>query len=149
MADVRLSLPAILMLLLAGCATGSPEKTRAHFEECKEQSGYKTAVLTEVNPDGSFLYKGDDPAANNALKACLSGKGHSMSTARQAKAEADFIACTNELGARGAVLTYVGPNGEFKWRPGTGGSVSIAQAKPMMDCMRAKGYRFYDGPTPR
>jgi hypothetical protein len=133
-------------LIFVACATGSVEKTRAHFEECKEQSGYKTATLTEVNSDGSFLYTGDDPEANKVLKDCLSRKGHPMSTTQQAKVEKAFYECARDVGARGASITSVAPDGAFKWRVDGGGEVSIAQQKTLMACMRAKGFRFYDGP---
>jgi hypothetical protein len=135
------------MLLPAGCATGSPEKTRAHFEECKEQTGYKTATLTKVNPDGSFVYKGDDAEANKTLKACLDSKGHSMSTTQQAKVETDFYDCAREVGARGASVV-VAADGSWKSSIAGGGEVSIAQNKTLMACMRAKGNRVYDGPGP-
>ncbi len=70
-------------------------------------------------------------------------------TPKQVKVETDFNDCVRDLGARGPTLISVSPDGAFKWRPGTGGEVSIAQEKTMMACMRAKGYRFNDGPTPR
>jgi len=70
-------------------------------------------------------------------------------TPKQVKVETDFNDCVRDLGARGPALTSVSPDGAFKWRPGTGGEVSIAQEKTMMACMRGKDYRFNDGPTPR
>jgi hypothetical protein len=79
----------------------------------------------------------------------LSGCASQVQTPKQVKVEADFGDCAKDLGARGPTLTYLGPNGDFRWRPGASGEVSIAQEKTMVACMRAKGYRFYDGPTPR
>ncbi len=79
----------------------------------------------------------------------LAGCASQGQTPKQVKVETDFADCAKDLGARGPALTYVGPNGDFKWRPGSSGEVSIAQEKTMVACMRAKGYRFYDGPTPR
>jgi hypothetical protein len=53
---------------------GSPEKTRANFEACKQQTGYPSATLMKLNPDGSFgyRYEGDD----KVFLRCLRDKGH-------------------------------------------------------------------------
>jgi hypothetical protein len=48
---------------------------RADFEACRERSGYWGASITEINPDGTFRWTGDDPEANKVLKACLVGRG--------------------------------------------------------------------------
>ena len=53
-------------------------------------------------------------------------------TPKQVKVETDFNDCVRDLGARGPTLISVSPEGQFKWRAGTGGEVSIAQEKPMI-----------------
>jgi hypothetical protein len=56
-------------------SSGNPEKSRTAFEACKTETGYASATLTELNSDGSFRYRGDDPKANAGFKSCLRGKG--------------------------------------------------------------------------
>jgi hypothetical protein len=58
-----------------GLSSGNPEKTRTAFEACKAETEYASAWLTEVNPDGSFRYRGDDPKVNTGFKSCLRDKG--------------------------------------------------------------------------
>jgi len=58
-----------------GGSAGNPEKTKATFEACKTETGYASATLTELNSDGGFRYRGDDPEANKAFKVCLRDKG--------------------------------------------------------------------------
>jgi len=59
-----------------GAWSGAPaEKTRTVFEACKAETGYTSATLTEVNADGSFRYRGDDPKTNTVFKSCLRDKG--------------------------------------------------------------------------
>jgi hypothetical protein len=53
-------------------------------------------------------------------------------TPKQVKVETDFTDCIRDLGARGPTLISVSPEGQFKWRAGTGGEVSIAQEKTMI-----------------
>lgn len=79
----------------------------------------------------------------------LAGCASPAQTPKQAKVESDFADCARDVGARGATITYVAPNGSFKWTSGGPGGVSKAQSNDMYACMRAKGYRFYDGPIPR
>ena len=79
----------------------------------------------------------------------LTGCASHIQTPKQVKVETDVADCAKDLGARGPALTYVGPHGDFKWRSGASGEVSIVKEKTLVACMRAKGYRFYDGPTPR
>lgn len=77
----------------------------------------------------------------------LGGCAGQAETPKQVKAEVDFADCKANAGAREATLLYVGPEGDFKWHPGAG--VWESTRVQLMACMRAKGYRFYDGPIPR
>jgi hypothetical protein len=58
-----------------GGSSGNPERTKTVFEACRTETGYASATLTELNPDGGFRYRGDDPEANKAFKVCLRDKG--------------------------------------------------------------------------
>ena len=58
-----------------GGLSGSSERTKTAFETCKTETGYASATLTELNPNGGFRYRGDDPEANKAFKVCLRDKG--------------------------------------------------------------------------
>ncbi len=58
-----------------GGSPNDPVKTRTAFEACKGETGYASASLTELNPDGSFRYRGDDSKTNTVFKSCLREKG--------------------------------------------------------------------------
>ncbi len=72
----------------------------------------------------------------------LTGCAAQSSPPRQAKSEADFYDCARTEGIRGASITSITPDGNFKFKIDGGGEVSISQMKPLATCMRAKGYRI-------
>src|SRR5260370_26306827 len=81
---LRLSVPAILMLVLTGCATqvqtAQQTRTEADFYDCARDIGARDAKITYVAPDGSFKYSAGagewSVAQSNAMRACLRAKGH-------------------------------------------------------------------------
>src|SRR6266700_667028 len=80
----RLSMPAILMLVLTGCAmqvqTAQQTRTEADVFDCARDIGARDAKITYVAPDGSFRYNAGagewSVAQSNAMRTCLGTKGH-------------------------------------------------------------------------
>src|SRR5712691_1052044 len=79
------------------------------------------------------------------LLLLLTGCSTQVQTTQQARTEANFYDCARAIGARDATITYVAPDGSFKYRAGAG-EWSVAQSNAMRDCLRAKGHRdtIYD-----
>jgi hypothetical protein len=52
------------------------------FSLCKVEAGNRGAVLTEVNADGTFRFRVDDPVAYETVRTCMSGKGYQEANRR-------------------------------------------------------------------